>query len=79
MFVQPSAVEARLTTLEQELAKLRAEHEQGEERSLFSGWQLQLRGGWFTLAHNHRNNVFSRDDHQHGWSAGVAFMITVEG
>lgn len=75
------ALEARMAALEQELALMRKKMEDEaaaaakEEKSLLSGWQLQLRGMWFTMAHNHRDNVFSGDDHQHGWAAGVGFMI----
>lgn len=72
-------VEERLTTLERELQTVReqlaAEKEEGDDDEL--GWQLQLRGLWFTLAHNHRREVFAGDDHQHGWGLGLGLSAPV--
>ncbi|HBP17653.1 MAG TPA: hypothetical protein DEA08_07660 [Planctomycetes bacterium] len=73
----------RLAKLESELAELRkkVDEAEGEGESpgeaLLSGWQFQLRAGWHTLAKNHRSNVFKRDDHQHGWMAGIAIQAPI--
>lgn len=38
-------------------------------------WQLQLRVGWFNLAHNHRDEVRKRNGHQNGWAVGIGLDI----
>lgn len=68
------SLERRLEALTQEMRELRKELDEGKKDEELSGWQLQLRGGWFTLAHNHRDHVFSADDHQHGWAVGVGLV-----
>lgn len=76
----PAPLDPRIEELRREVQALRAEVEgKGAEKKKAepSGWQFQLRGGWFTLAHNHRTDILSGDDHQHGWSAGVGLVIPV--
>lgn len=70
------SLEERMEALTREMQELRKELDELEKKKDdgLSGWQLQLRGGWFTLAHNHRDHVFSSDDHQHGWSVGVGLV-----
>ena len=72
------SLEARLAALEAEMQAMRQEldAEEAEESSLTDGWQLQLRGTWFTLQHNHRQSVFAGgDDHQHGWGIGASLVM----
>ena len=67
-------IDPRIEELRREVQTLRAEVDamgQKPKEKALSGWQFQLRGGWFTLAHNHRNDILSGDDHQHGWAVGI--------
>ncbi len=73
------SVEDQLLALSEELAALKELMKKSEgpreDEADLSGWQLQLRGSWFNLAHNHRDNIFSTDDHQNGWGLGVGLVM----
>jgi len=76
----PAPIDPRIEELRREVQALRAEVDGKADKSkskdkALSGWQFQLRGGWFTLAHNHRNDILSGDDHQHGWAVGIGLAV----
>lgn len=77
----PAPLDPRIEELRREVQALRAEVEaKGEEKDKkgkLTGWQFQLRGGWFNLAHNHRTDILSGDDHQHGWSVGIGLVVPI--
>lgn len=71
-------LEQRVAALEAELAAVReAVREEDDDDDAFD-LQFQLRGGWFHLAHNHRDDVFAPDTQQRGWMAGIGMVMPID-